>query len=208
MTTQEQTINCARVGKPAPDFTAMAVVNKGFRETTLSSYRGKYVVLFFWPLDFTFVCPTEIIAFSDRAEAFTERKTALLGVSVDSHFTHLAWQQVPRSEGGLGDIAYPMISDQTHEISRKYGVLLDDTGVALRGLFLIDREGIVRHMVVNDLPLGRSVDEAIRMIDALQYFEKNGEVCPANWHPGDPTIKPDPENSKEYFRKAAVATAR
>ncbi len=147
------------------------------------------MVLFFWPLDFTFVCPTEIVAFSDRAGAFKERNTALLGVSVDSHFTHLAWQDVPRAEGGLGDIAYPMVSDQTHEISRSYGVLVEDKGMALRGLFLIDREGIIRHMVVNDLPLGRSVDEAVRMVDAVRYFEKNGEVCPANWHPGEPTIK-------------------
>ena len=195
----------ARVGVPAPDFKAMAVVERQFKEITLSEYKGQYVVLFFWPLDFTFVCPTEIVAFSDKADAFKNRGTALLGVSVDSHFTHLAWQDVPREEGGLGDIAYPMISDQTHEISRKYGVLIEDKGVALRGLFLIDREGLVRHMLVNDLPLGRSVDEAIRMVDALQFFENNGEVCPANWHKGEPTIKPDPAGSKEYFREVVGA---
>jgi peroxiredoxin (alkyl hydroperoxide reductase subunit C) len=186
----------------------MAVVNRKFEQVSLSSYRGQYVVLFFWPLDFTFVCPTEIVAFNDKIDAFKERKTAVLGVSVDSHFTHLAWQDVPRAEGGLGDIAYPMISDQTHTISRSYGVLLEDKGVALRGLFLIDRDGVVRHMLVNDLPLGRSVDEALRMVDALQFFEKNGEVCPANWHPGQRTIKPDPQKSKEYFREVAGASVR
>ena len=191
----------AGVGLPAPEVTAMAVVNKQFKEIKLSDFRGQHVVLFFYPLDFTFVCPTEIIAFSDAAEVFADRQTTLLGVSVDSQFTHLAWQNTPRKEGGLGDIAFPLVSDQTHEISRSYGVLIEDKGVALRGLFLIDRDGIVRHMVINDLPLGRNVDEAIRMVDALQFFEKNGEVCPANWKPGSPTIKPDPERSKASFRK-------
>ncbi|MFQ5592343.1 MAG: peroxiredoxin [Phycisphaerae bacterium] len=194
---------CVGIGEHAPDFTAMAVVERNFQEIRLSQFRGQHVVLFFWPLDFTFVCPTEIVAFSDAHDAFAQRKTALLGVSVDSHFTHLAWQNVPRKEGGLGDIAFPMISDQTHQISRSYGVLLEDKGVALRGLFLIDRDGIIRHKVVNDLPLGRSVDEALRMVDALQFFEEHGEVCPANWRPGQPTIKPDVEKSKAYFREAA-----
>lgn len=189
------------VTQPAPDFTSMAVVHKQFKQISLSSYRGKYVVLFFWPLDFTFVCPTEIVAFSDAYPHFQERGTEVLGVSVDSHYTHLAWQSKPRSEGGLGDIAYPMVADQTHQIGRDYGVLLDAKGVSLRGLFLIDKEGLVRHMLINDLPLGRSVDEAIRMVDALQYFEKNGEVCPANWRPGADTIKPDVENSKTFFKK-------
>lgn len=193
---------CARVCSPAPDFTAMAVVDKQFKEVKLSSYKGQKVVLFFWPLDFTFVCPTEIVAFSDAAASFAERKTALLGVSVDSHFTHLAWQNVPRKEGGLGDIAFPMVSDLTHEISWSYGVLLEDKGLALRGLFLIDKDGIIRHSLVNDLPLGRNIDEALRMVDALTFFEENGEVCPANWRPGDATIKPDVEKSKAYFREA------
>lgn len=205
--TAPMTGDCARVCQAAPDFTAMAVVNRQFEQLTLSSYRGQYVVLFFWPLDFTFVCPTEIVAFSDRMEDFKKRGTVVLGVSVDSHFTHLAWQNVPRAEGGLGDISYPMVADQTHAISRSYGVLLEDKGIALRGLFLIDRDGLVRHMLVNDLPLGRSVDEAIRMVDALQFFEENGEVCPANWRPGELTIKPDPEKSKEYFRAAAGAAS-
>jgi alkyl hydroperoxide reductase subunit AhpC len=191
------------VGLPAPDFTAMAVVNKQFKEIKLSDYRGQHVVLFFYPLDFTFVCPTEIIAFSEAAGSFADRQTTLLGVSIDSQFTHLAWQNTPRKEGGLGDIAFPLVSDLTHNISRSYGVLIEAKGVALRGLFLIDKEGVVRHMLINDLPLGRNVDEAIRMIDALQFFEKNGEVCPANWQPGSPTIKPDPANSKDYFRKVS-----
>lgn len=179
----------------------MATVKGAFEQITLSSYRGQCVVLFSWPLDFTFVCPTEIVAFSEKAGAFAERKTALLGVSVDGHFTHLAWQETPRSEGGLGDIAYPMVADQTHSISRSYGVLIEEKGVALRGLFLIDAEGVVRHMLVNDLPQGRSVDEAIRMVDALQFFEKNGEVCPANWQPGDSTIKPNPKDSRTFFNE-------
>lgn len=179
----------------------MAVVNGAFEKITLSSYRGQNVILFFWPLDFTFVCPTEIVAFSEKVGAFAERKTALLGVSVDSHFTHLAWQNVPRGEGGLGKIAYPMISDLNHRISRSYGVLLEDMGLALRGLFLIDGEGVIRHTVVNDLPLGRSVDEALRMVDALRFFEKNGEVCPANWRPGEATINPDVEKSKAFFKE-------
>ncbi len=206
MATQEETCcaaTCARVAQLAPDFSAMAVIDGQFKEVKLSSYRGQHVVLFFWPLDFTFVCPTEIVAFSDRMSDFADRKTQLLGVSVDSHFTHLAWQNVPREKGGLGKINYPMVADQTHKISRSYGVLLEDKGLALRGLFLIDKEGLIRHMVVNDLPLGRSVDEAIRMVDALQFFETNGEVCPANWKPGAKTIKPDVEKSKEFFNEWA-----
>ena len=189
------------VCQTAPDFTATAVINKKFEQITLSQYRGQNVVLFFWPLDFTFVCPTEIVAFSDAASEFAKRNTQLLGASVDSHFTHLAWQNTPRADGGLGEIAYPMVSDLSHEISRSYGVLLEDKGIALRGLFLIDREGVVRHQVVNDLPLGRSVDEALRMVDALKFFEENGEVCPANWKPGADTIKPDVDASKKFFGK-------
>lgn len=195
------------VCEQAPDFTAMAVINKKFEQVSLSSYRGKYVVLFFWPLDFTFVCPTEIVAFSEAADKFTERNTVLLGVSVDSQFTHLAWQNTPRAEGGLGTINYPMVSDLSHDISRKYGVLLEEKGVALRGLFLIDKEGVLRHQVVNDLPLGRSVDEALRMVEALKFFEENGEVCPANWRPGEKTIKADPEKAKVFFKEWAGTPA-
>ena len=187
------------VAKPAPDFTAQAVMPDGqFKEVSLSDYKGKYVVLFFWPLDFTFVCPTEIIAFSDRESDFSALDVQILGVSIDSHFTHLAWTDTPRDKGGIGKTAYPLIADLNKQISTEYDVLLDG-GVALRGLFLIDKEGTVRHQVVNDLPLGRSVDEALRMVKALQYFEKNGEVCPANWQEGSRTINPDVEKSKEFF---------
>jgi alkyl hydroperoxide reductase subunit AhpC len=196
----EQCCMTAQVGKPAPDFTTTAVVNGQFEEVKLSDYRGKNVVLFFWPLDFTFVCPTEIVAFSDAADQFAERNTQLLGASIDSQFVHLAWQNTPRAAGGLGKINYPMLADTTHEITRKYGVHFDAAGVAFRGLFLIDKEGTVRHMLINDLPLGRSVDEALRMVDALTHFEKNGEVCPANWKPGEKSMKPDPEGSKEFFQ--------
>ncbi|MFV1966040.1 MAG: peroxiredoxin [Pirellulaceae bacterium] len=187
------------VTKEAPDFKAQAVMPDGsFQEVSLAEMRGKYVVLFFYPLDFTFVCPTEIIAFSERAADFEELGVQLLGVSVDSHFSHLAWRNTPRAEGGLGDIQYPLVADLNKEIGQAYDVLLPD-GITLRGLFLIDKDGIVRHQVVNDLPLGRSVDEALRMVKALQFFEANGEVCPANWQDGARTIKPDVRASKEFF---------
>lgn len=188
------------VGKPAPDFTTQAVMPDGsFQEISLSGYKSKnYVLLFFYPLDFTFVCPTEIIAFSDRVEEFKKRGVAILSASVDSKFTHLAWRNTPRTEGGLGDIGYPMLEDLNKNIASDYGVLLD-AGIALRGLFLIDKDGLIRHQIINDLPLGRNVDEALRMVDALQFFEKNGEVCPANWSEGQRGIKPDPKASKEFF---------
>jgi alkyl hydroperoxide reductase subunit AhpC len=191
----------ALIQKSAPDFTATAVINEEFQTVKLSDYRGKYVVLFFYPLDFTFVCPTEIIAFSDKIEEFHKRGAEVLGVSVDSQFSHLAWIKSPRSEGGLGGLKYPLVSDLSKSIASDYGVLLEG-GVALRGTFLIDKAGILRHMVVNDLPLGRNIDEAIRMIDALKFFETQGEVCPANWKPGAATIKPGVKESKEYFAKA------
>jgi len=172
-----------------------------FKNVALKDYRGKYVVLFFYPLDFTFVCPTEIIAFSDAAAQFEALGVQLLGCSVDSHFTHLAWCNTPRKAGGLGSIRYPLIADLDKKIAEAYDVLLP-AGIALRGLFLIDKEGIVRHQVVNDLPLGRNVDEVLRMVKALQFVEKHGEVCPANWHEGAATIKPDPKASQEFFAKA------
>ena len=189
------------VQQPAPDFTAQAVMPDGtFAELSLSDFRQKYVLLFFYPLDFTFVCPTEIIAFSDRIGEFEERNVQVVGVSVDSHFSHHAWRNTPRAQGGIGDIQYPLVADLNKHISEAYGVLLPD-GIALRGLYLIDRDGVVRHQVVNDLPLGRSVDEALRMIDALQFFEENGEVCPANWQKGANTIKPTVNESREFFSK-------
>ena len=194
----------AFVTKPAPEFTADAVVDGEFKSIRLSDYRGKYVVLFFYPLNFTFVCPTEIVAFSDQLQDFKKRGAEVIGVSVDSKFSHLAWTQTPRKTGGLGAIHYPIVSDLNKSIAREYGVLLEDAGVALRGLFLIDKEGILRHSLINDLPLGRSVDEALRVLDALQHFEEHGEVCPANWKPGGDSMIPDPVGSKKYFEKAAT----
>jgi len=191
----------AFVTKPAPDFIADAVIDEEFKSVKLSDYRGKYVVLFFYPLDFTFVCPTEIIAFSEKIEEFKKRGTQVLGVSVDSKFSHLAWIRMARNEGGLGGLKYPLVSDLSKKIAEDYGVLIDG-GVALRGTFLIDKTGVLRHALINDLPLGRNIDEAIRMIDALMFFEQHGEVCPADWKPGGLTIKPGVSESKEYFKKA------
>ncbi len=187
------------VTKPAPDFKANAVLKDGsFAELTLSQFKGKYVLLFFYPLDFTFVCPTEIISFSDRVKEFTDLNVEVIGISVDSEFSHLAWRNLPRTQGGIGQIDYSLVADLNKQISRDYDVLIGDA-VALRGLFLIDTTGVVRHQVVNDLPLGRSVDEALRMVQALQFVEKNGEVCPANWQEGKRTIKPTVNASKEFF---------
>jgi peroxiredoxin (alkyl hydroperoxide reductase subunit C) len=188
------------VQKSAPDFKATAVVKGAFEEISLSSYKGKkYVVLYFYPLDFTFVCPTEIIAFNEKLPDFKKRNAEVIGVSVDSQFTHLAWINTPRKAGGLGGLDYPLVSDLTKKIAADYGVLTADGAVALRGLFIIDRQGIVRHALVNDLPLGRNVDEAIRILEALQFVEQYGEVCPANWHPGEKTMKADPKGSLKYF---------
>ena len=187
------------VTKPAPDFKANAVLKDGsFAELTLSQFKGKYVLLFFYPLDFTFVCPTEIISFSDRVKEFTDLNVEVIGISVDSEFSHLAWRNLPRTQGGIGQIDYSLVADLNKQIARDYDVLIGDA-VALRGLFLIDTAGVVRHQVVNDLPLGRSVDEALRMVQALQFVEKNGEVCPANWQEGKRTIKPTVNASKEFF---------
>jgi len=191
------------VTKSAPDFTAQAVMgDNSFSELKLSDYRGKYVVLFFYPLDFTFVCPSEIIAFDKALDKFNTRNAMVVGVSVDSHFTHLAWKNTPVDQGGIGQVKYPLVADLNKNISRDYGVLVDDA-VALRGLFLIDKDGIVRHQLVNDLGLGRNVDEALRMPDALQFTEKHGEVCPANWREGDEGMKPTAEGVAEYLAEHA-----
>ena len=190
----------AQVTKEAPDFTTDAVVGEDFKTVKLSDYRGKYVVLFFYPLDFTFVCPTEIVAFSDRIKDFRDRGAEVIGCSIDSHFSHLAWIQTPREKGGLGELKYPLVADLTKKISADYGVLLEG-GIALRGTFIIDQKGVVRAITIHDLPLGRSVDEALRVLDALQHFEKHGEVCPADWKKGSATI--DTKNAKAYFEKAA-----
>ncbi|MCT0219859.1 peroxiredoxin [Synechococcus sp. CS-1329] len=188
------------VGLQAPDFTATAVVDQEFQTVSLSQYRGKYVVLFFYPLDFTFVCPTEITAFSDRFGDFTSRNTEVLGVSVDSQFSHLAWIQTDRKQGGLGDIAYPLVADLKKEIASAYSVLDEDAGVALRGLFIIDPEGVIQHATINNLGVGRNVEETLRVLQAFQYTQANpDEVCPANWTPGEKTMKPDPVGSKEFF---------
>ena len=192
------------VTREAPDFTAQAVMGDNtFEELKLSSYRGKYVILFFYPLDFTFVCPSEIIAFNDRLDEFHAKDTEIIGVSVDSHYTHLAWKKTPREEGGIGDIRYPLVADLNKNISRDYGVLIDES-VALRGLFLIDRDGVIRHALVNDLGLGRSVDEAMRMLTALRFTEEHGEVCPANWTEGDDAMVATPEGVAEYLAEHAT----
>jgi len=168
----------------------------------LSDYEGKYVLLYFYPLDFTFVCPSEILAFDKRLEEFKSRDCEVIGVSVDSHFTHWAWRNTPVEKGGIGNIRYPLVSDLTKKISRDYGVLINDA-VALRGLFIMDKNLIVRHMLINDLPIGRSVDEAIRVLDAIQYHEEHGEVCPANWKKGEKAMKPDAKGVAEYLSKYA-----
>jgi len=188
------------VTKPAPDFSATAVLpdNTFQDDFKLSNFRGKYVVLFFYPLDFTFVCPTEILAFNKAEGQFADNNCQLIGVSIDSHFSHLAWKNTPVNMGGIGKISYPLVSDLNKSISRDYDVLLD-AGIALRGLFLIDREGIVRHQVINDLPLGRSVNEALRVLYALQFTEKHGEVCPANWNKGEEAMIPTAAGVAAYL---------
>ncbi len=189
----------AFVTQPAPAFKATALVEGQFKEVSLSDYKGKKVVLFFYPLDFTFVCPTEILAFSDAAAEFAARNTVVLGVSVDSHFSHWAWTQVERSQGGIKGITYPLVADLNKTISADYGVLLP-AGIALRGLFLIDSDEkqTIRHITINDLPLGRNVEEAIRLLDAIDYTNEHGEVCPANWKKGDKTFKPTFDGLKEF----------
>ena len=188
------------VTSEAPDFTAIAVMaDNSFNEAfALSSLRGQYVLLFFYPLDFTFVCPSEILAFNRALDQFKERNCQVVGVSVDSHFTHLAWKNTPVNAGGIGNIQFPLVADLDKSIAQNYGVLLP-VGIALRGLFLIDKEGVVRSQVVNDLPLGRSVDESLRVLDALQFTEQCGDVCPANWKKGDDAMTPTAEGVARYL---------
>ncbi len=189
------------ITKEAPDFTAEAVMpDNSFAEFNLSSYRGKYVVLFFYPFDFTFVCPTEIIGFNKRLDEFKALNTEIIGVSTDSHHTHLAWKNTATKDGGIGNIQYPLVADLDKNISRGYEVLVDEE-IALRGLFLIDKEGIIRHYSVSDDPLGRNIDETLRLVKALQFSEKHGVVCPANWNDGDDTMKPDAESVANYLAK-------
>ena len=192
------------VGKQAPDFEADAVVNGSeFKSVKLSDYKGKkYVVLFFYPLDFTFVCPTELHAFQEKVSEFEALGAEVVGVSVDSKFSHFAWLNTPKGQGGIEGVKYPLVSDLNKTIARDYDVLVEGAGVAYRGLFLIDKDGVVQHQIVNNLPLGRNVDEALRMVKALQFFEKNGEVCPANWNEGAKGMKPNDAGLKEYFVNA------
>ena len=189
------------VAKEAPDFTAPAVLANGDIDEafTLSKLRGKYVVLFFWPLDFTFVCPTEIIAHDRRLELFKQRGVEVVGISIDSHYTHFAWRNTAVNDGGIGPVNFAMVADIRHEITRAYGIEHPDAGVALRASFLIDKEGIVQHQVVNNLPLGRNVDEMIRVVDALQFSEEHGEVCPAGWQKGDSGMTPTAEGVSDYL---------
>jgi len=193
------------VGKQAPDFTATAVLADSSMKDdfSMSDYKGKYVVLFFYPLDFTFVCPTELIAFSKRIKEFEDRDVQVIGCSIDSQFTHLAWRNTPVENGGIGEVAYPLVADVKHEICQAYDVEFADVGVAFRGSFLIDKDGVVRHQVVNDLPLGRNVDEMLRMIDALQFTEKYGEVCPAGWTKGDEGMTPTGDGVASYLAEKA-----
>ena len=192
----------ARVAQQAPDFETVALVGEDFKTIKLADYKGKYLVLFFYPLDFTFVCPTEILSFSDRASEFTDIGCEVVGASVDSHFTHLAWVNTPRKEGGLGGaLNIPLLSDLGGKISRDYGVMMEEAGHTLRGLFVISDSGVVRHITMNDPPVGRSVDEVLRLVKAYKYTDEHGEVCPANWNPGKETLKADPKGKLEYFEK-------
>ena len=189
------------VNKPAPDFTATAVMpDNSFNDKfSLNSLNGNYVCLFFYPLDFTFVCPSEIIAFDRKLDEFKKRNCEVVGVSVDSHFTHLAWKNTPVEKGGIGDVKFPLVADLKKQIAADYGVLFEDAGIAFRGLFIIDKVGTVQHALVNNLPLGRNVDEAIRVLSALQYHEEHGEVCPANWREGEKAMTPTAEGVASYL---------
>lgn len=188
------------IGNKAPNFKANAVANGQINEDfSLDLFNGKYVLLFFYPLDFTFVCPTELHAFQEKLGEFEKRNAQVIGCSVDSHFSHLAWVNTPKSKGGIQGVTYPLVADINKNIARDYQVLNEDVGIAFRGLFLIDKQGIIRHMLINDLPLGRNVDEALRLLDALIFHEENGEVCPANWQKGEKSMKPTQEGLASYF---------
>ncbi|MGH1542514.1 MAG: peroxiredoxin [Arenicella sp.] len=196
------------VGRQAPDFTAAAVLGNGEIVDALNlseTIKGKTAVIFFYPLDFTFVCPSELIAFDKRMDEFKKRGVEVFGVSIDSQFTHNAWRNTPVNQGGIGPVQYTLVADVTHEICREYGVETPNGAVAFRGSFLIDQNGVVRHQVVNDLPLGRDVDEMLRMVDALAFHEEHGEVCPAGWQQGDKGMSANPEGVAEYLSENAAA---
>ncbi|XP_014774890.1 peroxiredoxin-1 [Octopus bimaculoides] len=190
-----------KLAQKAPEFKGMAVVNGEFKTIQLSDYKGKYLVLFFYPLDFTFVCPTEITAFSDRVEEFKKINCEVVACSTDSHYSHLAWINTPRKQGGLGEMKIPLLADKILKIASDYGCLKEDEGISFRGLFIIDEKGVLRQITINDLPVGRSVDETLRLVQAFQFTDKHGEVCPVGWKPGSNTMKPDPKGSKEYFKQ-------
>ncbi|CAN3359915.1 peroxiredoxin Tsa1p [Diutina catenulata] len=191
----------AQVQKPAPQFTKTAVIDGVFETVSLDDYKGKWVLLAFIPLAFTFVCPTEIIAYSEAAKKFADAECQVLFASTDSEYSLLAWTNVARKDGGLGPVDIPLVADTNHSLSKDYGVLIEEEGIALRGIFLIDPKGTLRQITINDLPVGRSVDESFRLLEAFQFTDKHGEVCPANWQPGSETIKPEVDSSKEYFNK-------
>ena len=198
-------IECEKlqVGQKVQDFQAQALLADGsFKDVKLADYKGKWAVVFFYPLDFTFVCPSEILAFNKKVEEFKKKNCELIGVSVDSKFTHLAWKNTPIDNGGIGKIQYPLVQDLNKDIAKSYGILLNGS-VALRGLFLIDTKGFVRHSIINDLPLWRNVEEALRMVDALQFHETHGDVCPANWKHGDEAMKPTAAGVATYLAKHA-----
>lgn len=191
------------IGHQAPDFTAAAIVSDGSIKDDFNLHQqtsGRYAVLFFYPLDFTFVCPSELLAFNHRVSAFTDRNTDIISVSIDSHFTHLAWRNTPVDKGGVGQLNYPMVADPSHRIVNSYGVQAASGDVALRATFLIDSSGIVRHQSINDLPLGRNVDEYLRLVDALQFHEQHGEVCPAGWQQGAPGMDATPAGVADYLK--------
>ncbi len=191
----------ALIGKRAPNFIAKAVREGRIEDFSLEELYGKYVVLFFYPLDFTFVCPTELHAFQEKIQEFEKRGAQVVGCSIDSHYSHHAWLQTPKEKGGIAGVTYPIVSDINKQIAMKYDVLAAEEGIAYRGLFLIDEKGIVRHQLINDLPLGRSVEETLRVLDALIHHEKHGEVCPANWQEGEKTLKPNQQSLEKYFAK-------
>lgn len=190
----------------APYWSATAVINEKFKKINSEEYKGKYTILLFYPFDFTYVCPTELIAFSEAINEFKSLNAEVIGVSTDSHFTHLAWVRTPRSQGGVGKLQFPLVADISKKISKSFGVLVEDEtdelfGAALRGLYIIDDKGVIRSYTVNDAPVGRSVDETLRLVKAFQYADQHGEVCPANWKPGQETIKPDQDKKQEYFQQ-------
>ena len=200
-TSAKMSVGNLQITQPAPDFSGPAVVNGEFKDISLDDYKGKYLVFFFYPLDFTFVCPTELIAFSDRVDEFRDIGCEVVACSCDSQFSHLAWVNTPRKDSGLGNMNIPLLADKNTRIAQRYGVYLESDGIAFRGLFIIDPKGNLRQITINDLPVGRSVDETLRLVQAFQFTDKHGEVCPAGWKPGKDTMKPDNSGKQSYFQK-------